>query len=322
MLRNKIFSKGRRARIVFLILATYVFFQLAWWARLLFISASDLFTARTTSQIIFTEASTLAAEDQFHRSIMMIVGEGAFFTLLFVFGLYWVSRLLKAEEQRRERERSFMLAVTHELKTPIAAVRLAIDTLDRLDDLTPSQKTELINEARAGSDRLERRINDILEATRLNLPDALVSIPFDIEETLLDSINQFEVGSKTFVINFTTSGMPEKLVEGDEKMWQMCFMNLIENAEKYCSEDGILDIHLTLSSKEVEISFRDNGPGISKEFRDKVFEAFYRMDRDKQVAGTGLGLHLVDRIVSMHGADISLEAKDGLGAKFVISWPI
>jgi signal transduction histidine kinase len=322
MLRNKRFSKGRRARIVFMILATYVFFQLAWWARLLFISASDLFTSRTTSQIVFTEASTMEAEEQFHRTIMMIVGEGSFFTLLFVFGMYWVSRLLKAEEQRRERERSFMLAVTHELKTPISAVRLAIDTLDRLDDLTQSQKSELINEARSGSDRLERRINDILEATRLNLPDALVSIPFDIEETLLDSINEFEVGSKTFVINFTKSGIHDKLVEGDEKMWQMCFMNLIENAEKYCSEQGVLDIHLSLTSKEVQISFTDNGPGINKEFKDKVFEAFYRMDRDKQVSGTGLGLHLVDRIVSMHGATISLEAKDGLGAKFVISWTI
>lgn len=288
----------------------------------MFISASDLFTARSTSQIIFTETSTLEAEDQFHRTIMMIVGEGAFFTLLFVFGMYWVSRLLKAEEQRRERERSFMLAVTHELKTPIAAVRLAIDTLDRLDDLTPSQKTQLINEARAGSDRLERRINDILEATRLNLPDALVSIPFDMEESLLDSINQFDVGSKAFVINFTKSGLQEKLVEGDETMWQMCFLNLIENADKYCSENGVLDIHLTLSSKVVEISFTDNGPGIDKEFKDKVFEAFYRMDRDRQVAGTGLGLHLVDRIVSMHGATIELENREGLGAKFVISWSI
>ena len=321
-MRNKIFSKGRRARVVFLILATYVFFQLAWWARLLFISASDLFAARTTSQIIFTETSTLEAEDQFHRTIMMIVGEGAFFTLLFVFGMYWVSRLLKAEEQRRERERSFMLAVTHELKTPIAAVRLAIDTLDRLDDLTPAQKTQLINEARAGSDRLERRINDILVATRLNLPDALVSIPFDMEESLLDSINQFDVGSKAFVINFTKSGLQEKLVEGDETMWQMCFLNLIENADKYCSENGVLDIHLTLSSKVVAISFTDNGPGIDKEFKDKVFEAFYRMDRDRQVAGTGLGLHLVDRIVSMHGATIELENREGLGAKFVISWSI
>jgi signal transduction histidine kinase len=250
----------------------------------------------------------------------MVVGEGAIFALLFVLGAVWASRLLRAEEKRRERERSFMLAVTHELKTPIAAIRLALDTMNRLD-LSSDDRADLISEARTGADRLERRISDILEATRLNMPDALVTSPFDLEEAIVETINQLRFITSNFKIDFDSKGFSNDLVEGDLMMWKLCFTNLIENAQKYCSDDGMLRIILESSDKNVVMIFEDDGPGISQQYQKRIFDAFYRLERDKAIAGTGLGLHLVERIVIMHGASIELVQTKAKGAKFVITWP-
>lgn len=315
----KSFSKGRRARILFQVFAAYVFLQLTWWARLLIESASTLYKVRTDPDLIRNEQTLLDAQEELRGSLTMVMGEGAIFAVLFIVGLILVSRLLRAEEYRLERERSFLLAVTHELKTPIASIRLAIDTVDRLD-LTGDAKYEVINEARLGADRLERRIGDILEATRLNLPDALVKSPFDIADSIVEVVSELETTNSLYKFEVDTSKYEPKILEGDVKMWQLCFTNLVENAVKYGSEDGKLVITLISNKKGVEISFEDDGPGIPPKERSDVFTSFYRLDRDKDVSGTGLGLHLVERIVKMHGASIMIKSGETGGAKFVISW--
>lgn len=282
-------------------------------------SASRLYKVRTDPYLLQNEETLLAAQDELKGTLSMVMGEGAIFALLFVVGLILVSRLLRAEEYRLERERSFMLAVTHELKTPIASIRLAIDTVDRLD-LKGEEKTEVINEARMGADKLERRIGDILEATRLNLPDALVKTPFDIADSIVEVVSEFETENSSYKIEVDTSGYSPNLLQGDVKMWQLCFTNLVENAIKYGEDDGKLVITLKTVGRVVEIVFEDDGPGIPVKQKSKVFDSFYRLERDKDVAGTGLGLHLVERIVKMHGATISIKSAEGEGAKFVISW--
>jgi signal transduction histidine kinase len=318
-LNKKTFTKGRRARIVFQVFAAYVFLQLSWWARLLIESASKLYKVRTDPHLLRNEETLLQAQEELRGSLAMIMGEGAIFAVLFIVGMILVSRLLRAEEYRLDRERSFLLAVTHELKTPIASIRLAIDTVDRLD-LKGEQKNEVINEARMGADRLERRIGDILEATRLNLPDALVKSPFDLADAIVEVINEFETKNSSYEIVLDTEGYVPKHMEGDVKMWQLCFTNLVENATKYGPKDGKLEISLRNVGRGVKMVFKDDGPGIPASERSDVFNSFYRLDRDKNIAGTGLGLHLVKRIVKMHGAKITIKPGEKEGAKFVISW--
>lgn len=318
MIKNRI-SKGRRARFVFQVFAAYVFLQLSWWARLLIESASKLYKVRTDPHLLHNEETLLEAQEELRGSLAMVMGEGAIFAVLFIVGMIMVSRLLRAEEYRLDRERSFLLAVTHELKTPIASIRLAMDTVDRLD-LKGEQKTEVINEARLGADKLERRIGDILEATRLNLPDALVKSQFDLADAIAEVVSEHEIRNSTYEVVFDTSEYESRNMEGDVKMWQLCFANLIENAIKYGAEDGRLEIKLRDAGRGVKIVFEDDGPGIPVKERSKVFKSFYRMERDKDVAGTGLGLHLVERIVEMHGAKIAIKSAESGGAKFVISW--
>jgi signal transduction histidine kinase len=104
-------------------------------------------------------------------------------------------------------------------------------------------------------------------------------------------------------------------------MWRLCLINLLENAIKYSPKHTSVEVVLDTTTKKPSLSIIDHGPGIAPDERKKVFEAFYRLPRDKDVEGTGLGLHLVSRIVKMHGAEIHITSTTGGGATFVIDWP-
>ena len=310
---------GRRARVLFLVLATYVFLQLAWWVNLLISSAAALFETRTAFN-----PSTDVLESALHdweKTVLMVTAEGVFFSLLFMFGLSWIWRVMRADNYILARERNFVMAVTHELKTPIASTRLAIDTLKRLD-LEGADRDEMLDVARSGTLRLERRVEDILQATRLNLPDALVRSPFDITEFVEDTVSTFMHLQPKASISVTLIGDSGLLLQGDEEMWRLCLINLLENAIKYSPKHSPVEVILDTSTLKPSLSIIDHGPGIPPEEQKKVFEAFYRLPRNKDVEGTGLGLHLVYRIVKMHGAEIQLTSTAGGGATFVIDWPV
>ena len=309
---------GRRARALFLVLASYVFLQLAWWVNLLISSAAKLFEARTA----FNPSPDIldAALQNWEKTVLMVAAEGVIFSLLFMFGLSWIWRVMRADNYILARERNFLLAVTHELKTPIASIRLAIDTLKRLD-LDGADRDEMLDVARSGTLRLERRVEDILQATRLNLPDALVRSPFDVTEFVEDTASTFLHLNPESSVSVKLIGESGLLLHGDEEMWRLCLINLLENATKYSPSHTSVEVVLDTTTKKPSLSIIDHGPGISPDERKKVFEAFYRLPRDKDVEGTGLGLHLVFRIVKMHGAEIHITSTAGGGATFVIDWP-
>jgi signal transduction histidine kinase len=179
----------------------------------------------------------------------------------------------------------------------------------------------MLDVARSGTLRLERRVEDILQATRLNLPDALVRSPFDITEFVEDTVSTFLHLNPESRIPVKLIGDTGLLLQGDEEMWRLCLINLLENAIKYSPAQTSVEVILDTTTKKPSLSIIDHGPGISPDERKKVFEAFYRLPRDKDVEGTGLGLHLVYRIVKMHGAEIYITSTTGGGATFVIDWP-
>lgn len=262
--------------------------------------------------------SAQAALD-WERTVVMVAWEGSVFALLFLFGLSWIWRVINEDNNKLARERNFILAVTHELKTPIAAIRLAIDTVDRLD-LDVSEEMELLDEARSGTLRLERRIEDILQATRLNLPDALLTIPFNICDITKSAVKEFVRLYPNSRIVFSQTG-EDIIMEGDHEMWMLCITNLLENAIKYGGESKNVEVIFDSSMRNKTLNIIDHGPGIDESERSNIFEAFYRLRKHKNIDGTGLGLHLVNKIVKMHGADIFVSPTDGGGATFVITLP-
>ena len=104
-------------------------------------------------------------------------------------------------------------------------------------------------------------------------------------------------------------------------MWMLCITNLLENAFKYGGDSKQVEVVFESSKRKSILFIIDHGPGIEESDRENIFEAFFRLRRDKDIDGTGLGLHLVNKIVQMHGADISVNPTDGGGATFVITLP-
>jgi two-component system phosphate regulon sensor histidine kinase PhoR len=306
-------KRARRARVLFLVLASYVFLQLAWWADLIIRSASRLYEANLETKPLAQAAL------EWERTVFMVAWEGSVFAVLFVFGLVWLWKVISADNNKLARERNFILAVTHELKTPIAAIRLAIDTVDRLD-LDKKEEKELLDEARSGTLRLERRVEDILQATRLNLPDALLTLPFSICDSTENAVNKFTRLYPDSQIVFSKKG-DDKIIDGDHEMWMLCITNLLENAYKYGGDSKQVEVVFESSLRKNTLYIIDHGPGIEESDRENIFEAFYRLRRDKDIDGTGLGLHLVNKIVQMHGATISVNPTDGGGATFTITLP-
>lgn len=286
---------------------------MSWWANLIISSASQLYEASLGTK------PELQAALEWEQTVFMVASEGSVFALLFVLGLIWFWKVINADNNKLARERNFILAVTHELKTPIAAIRLAIDTVDRLD-LNDQQEMELLNEARSGTLRLEKRVEDILQATRLNLPDALLTLPFSICESTEMAVKKFVSLYPNSKIVFSKMG-DDTTIDGDHEMWMLCITNLLENAYKYGGDSKQVEVVFEGSLRKNNLSVIDHGPGIDEVDRFNIFEAFYRLRRDKNIDGTGLGLHLVSKIVQMHGADISVTSTDGGGATFVVGLP-
>ena len=286
---------------------------MAWWANLIIRSASQLY------EVSLDIKTSAQAALEWERTVVMVAWEGSVFALLFVFGLTWIWRVISEDNHKLARERNFILAVTHELKTPIAAIRLAIDTVDRLD-LDAKGEKELLNEARSGTLRLERRVEDILQATRLNLPDALLTIPFNICDSTESAVKEFVRLYPNSKIVFSKTG-DDIIIDGDHEMWMLCITNLLENAIKYGGDSKKVEVIFDSSVRKGTLNIIDHGPGIDESDRINIFEAFYRLRRHKNIDGTGLGLHLVKKIVKMHGSDISVSPTDGGGATFVITLP-
>mgnify|MGYP001228533964 FL=1 len=286
---------------------------MSWWANLIISSASQLYEASLGTKPEFQAAL------EWEQTVFMVASEGSVFALLFVLGLIWFWKVINADNNKLARERNFILAVTHELKTPIAAIRLAIDTVDRLD-LNDHEEMELLNEARSGTLRLEKRVEDILQATRLNLPDALLTLPFSICDSTEMAVKKFVSLYPNSKIVFSKMG-DDTTIDGDHEMWMLCITNLLENAYKYGGDSKQVEVVFEGSLRKNNLRVIDHGPGIDEVDRFNIFEAFYRLRRDKNIDGTGLGLHLVSKIVQMHGADISVTSTDGGGATFVVGLP-
>lgn len=294
-------------------MGAYLIFQFSWWAYLLVDLNAEL----------RLEHSPMAVP--FDRWSMMIVGEGAVFLSLLMLGFWVVWRGMLKDQTLARHERNFILAVTHELKTPIAATRLAIDTLRRSPEADPELQSALFQEAESGVRRLERRIEDILEGARLQRGEALNLAPLDVEETLRAVIRRTCIGpyaERRVVVEH--SGTPQGLVDGDERALGLAWGNLLENAFKYSPSDEPVHIEIDERPGEVRVSIDDGGEGIPAHLRKIVVQKFRRLEDEirRKSEGTGLGLYLADSIFRMHSGQLTLGNSKRGGTRVTTTLPI
>ncbi len=230
--------------------------------------------------------------------------------------LHDVSELRQLESVRRD----FVANISHELKTPLTAIRGLVETL--IDDRRMDRETHdrFIEKIRDQSMRLTNLVSDLLTLSRLESgAGGLRFEAMDLRETVAESFRtQHHVAESKQVGMF--SGMPDHAVtiEGDGEAMRELVDNLVSNAIKYTPAGGRVDVRLTTENGSAVLEVADTGIGIPPEEQSRVFERFYRVDkaRSRQLGGTGLGLSIVKHVALAHGGSVSLKSATGRGSTF------
>lgn len=293
---------NKRTAIIFYILSFYVVVQFIWWGY----------------HIIDLTKSINSNSDHVQKSISMIAGEGAVFLVLLLIGIWQIRRSLLQDIKLGNRQKNFLLSVTHELKTPLAANKLYLQTINKRD-LTKDQTKELVDKAIEENVRLSRMIDNILQASRLeNQVSEFHPEKFDI--TPLFNTLKERYTSIHSAINIQINTNLEEEINADRSMMEMIFSNLIDNAIKYAGKDSNIVLYAFTEDDQTVIGVKDDGAGIPSNEKAEIFNRFYRIgNEDTRIQkGTGLGLFIVKQLVSMHNGQIACLDVQPHGANFEI----
>jgi two-component system, OmpR family, phosphate regulon sensor histidine kinase PhoR len=295
-----------RSLTLFYILVGYVVAQLLWWA---------IHIIQLTSQIY--------QEDEYlQRRIWMIAGEGiVFFTLLSI-GVYKIRKNFRQEVKLAQQKQNFALSVTHELKSPIAGIKLFLQTLQK-HDLPEEKRKDIVNKCLQNTNRLESLINNILLTNAFeNGNYQLLKEAFDAKSTAQEIIFLLSSANNKSNIQFTFSG--DETIVADKQSFTSILSNLLENAIKYSEENSSIDVEISTSKNNISLKIKDQGIGISESERYLIFDKFYRAGNEltRKTKGTGLGLFIVYELVHLNEGDIRVEANLPKGTVFTVYLPI
>ena len=212
-------------------------------------------------------------------------------------------RLQTTETLRRR----FVSDASHELKTPLAAIRLLTDSILQTDQMDMETVRDFVTDIGSEAERLSRITEDLLRLTRL-------------DSDLLDAPETVEVAPGTELTYRMEENCRVSATKGE--VHQVIY-NLTDNAVKYSGKNGKVRVELRHEDHDVVLTVADNGPGIPEEDLPKVFERFYRVDkaRSRAAGGTGLGLSIVQDTVKKRGGTVSAANRAGGGAVFTVRWP-
>jgi two-component system, OmpR family, sensor histidine kinase SenX3 len=251
---------------------------------------------------------------------------GIVFFAIIITGLVLNTIFLVREIRRNEQHDAFLNAVTHELKTPIASIRLYLETLQRRD-VKKEKRQEFYNIMLADTNRLLTTVEQVLKASRAREKNHLLNISeINLAELLRDAVERVKsrYGLIDGAISLTQSDA-EITIPGDADELQTVFTNLLDNAVKYSGKEVRVSVAVkSLNATTVVVRIKDSGIGISPAELKRIFKRFYRVPSPKtqKTKGTGLGLFIVRSILKKHGGRISAESKgDGTGSTFTVQLP-
>lgn len=255
--------------------------------------------------------------------VLMILG--IIFFALIITGLTLNTIFLLREIRRNEQHDAFINAVTHELKTPIASIKLYLETL-KTRELTENKRHEFYDVMLADSDRLLSTVEQVLQAGRTNEKDRGSKFTeIDLGRFIGETIDLVKTRYKLEEGAFRYSLPPEEIkVVGDEDELRSAFMNLLDNAVKYSIDTPKISVRLKSSAlNKVDIYIKDSGVGIPTTDLKRVFKRFYRVSRPSAgPKGTGLGLSIVRSIIVKHGGRVGVESRgEGRGSTFWVQLP-
>lgn len=225
-----------------------------------------------------------------------------------------------------EKRRKFVSDASHELKTPMAGIKLICDSLVAADNLDPAMVKEFLSDMSDEVDRLTRIVERLLVLTKLDAGGNSLKLEETNIKTLINQITKklTQIATAKDIVIYTdyhNTDFDPILIDYD-KIYEAIY-NIADNAIKYSPEGGFVHIDVTADDSTMTINIEDNGPGIPESERDRIFERFYRLDdsRARDTGGTGLGLAITKEAITMHGGTITVRNASDIGSIFTITLP-
>ncbi len=326
-------SAGKRFRfitVVYWLLLLYIVAALVWWfvslekqnQNLTDLRLSELNSQKATLDPKKFSEENFKIEDDSKRNTEKYIAEGVTFLILIFVGAFFVYRSVRKQFRVQLQQQNFMMAITHELKTPISVAMLNLETLQKYQ-LDAEKQKKLIRMTLQETSRLDTLINNILVSSQLEGGGyAFSKEELDFSSLFKDCIRvaKTRYPERNFIENIE----PEIEIAGDPLLLQLLISNLIENAVKYSPKEKPIICKLNRSGKDVLMNIIDEGIGIADSEKTKIFEKFYRTGNEstRKTQGTGLGLYLCSKIAGDHNADISVTNNIPSGTNFAIHFHI
>lgn len=255
-------------------------------------------------------------DQKLYARIWMVLGEGSVFFILLSIGVWQTLQSFRKEVSLARQQKNFLLAVTHELKSPIASVKLYLQTMQKRE-LEREKQNEILAKAIADTDRLGSLVENLLLATKIDRSDYMLHF----EELNLSVLVAQIVATHPENKRLKTEIQPEIKMQADKLAFTSVVVNLLENALKYSEQTVTVKLQC---EKNILLSVIDSGSGIPDEEKQKVFEKFYRIGNEdtRKSKGTGLGLYIVKNLVERHNGTINIKNNHPAGSIFEIEFSV
>lgn len=311
----------RRTLLLFSVIAAYVLLQFLWWAYLLISKDNELQALLNQLQALGVSSTIDHAEPG--RTFWMVAGEGTVFVTLLLLALWLTYRTVRHELGLARQQRNFLLAASHELRTPIAGLKLHLQTMQRRN-LDPDRHATMITQALGEVDRLGALSEKILLAMRLEeLRLPMNRSDLDLAILTTDVVERARGGyGRQHRIELSTPTHLMAMTDADA--FGTILGNLLENACKYVPVGTSINVSLRrTASHHITLEVADQGPGVPEEDRAHLFERFFRggNEETRQAKGTGLGLYIVHRLASELGGKVTFRPGLSGGSIFAVVIP-
>lgn len=252
----------------------------------------------------------------------MVMGEGSVFLFLLCTGAFFLHQSIKKEDKLREQQQNFLLSVTHELKSPLAAIKLSLQTIVKRD-LDKARQMSLLSNSLKDIERLDDLVENMLLATKIeNRSYSFPKEEFDFSELVVKISDRLQIHSCGCEQVIDLHVEPKVKITGDPFTLSSVVTNLVENAVKYSGPCAEVCVELKMSDGHPFLRISDKGPGIPDAEKMLIFDKFYRVGEEntRKAKGTGLGLFIVKEVLQRHDADISVKDNVPQGTIFEITF--
>jgi signal transduction histidine kinase len=317
MKKPRIFENTPRSLLIFYVLVLYVVIQSCWWYYLLLDLNNQIFDLRSSlaGLLEYDVGLESSLRKKLQQKQWMVFGEGMVFLLLLLLGFIQTRKSFKRETQVARQQKNFLLSVTHELKSPIASVKLYLQTLEKRE-LDRSKQIDLLQKAITETNRLDHLVENMLVAAQIENQALLIQAEeLNLSEFVHAFISEFEEKNQIKISGKRVSGV---MIQADPLSMRSILVNLAENALKYSGANPEIAINLSVEDNQVVMQVCDQGIGIAEEDRHRVFDKFYRSGNEetRQTKGTGLGLFIVRYLVGLQSGSISVHNNTPKGSTF------